>query len=105
LKELYADAVDEDEVIRTGSLHQLLSFFLDQPATSLPKITLTPDGTLRIRWLGEGGDFFAVEFTGKPLLKIAAAITRASGETSSYFASEISSRIAQTARALGASLG
>ena len=65
---LYRDALAEDERILYASLRQFADFFLEHPDLSLPRITLTPDGTLRARWIQGAGSFTAIEFTGKPLV-------------------------------------
>lgn len=67
---LYWDAVAEDECIRYASIEQLVDFFLGHPDESLPKITLTPDGTLRARWTQDSGSFTAMEFTGYEIIQM-----------------------------------
>jgi hypothetical protein len=54
---LYRDAIAEDEPILAGSLGQFTNFFLTHPDLGLPKITLTPDGTLRARWIHGPANF------------------------------------------------
>ena len=44
---LHRDAIAEGDHISPGSLKQLKDFFLAHPEPAFPKITLTPDGTLR----------------------------------------------------------
>lgn len=62
---LYRDALLEDERILSASLQQFVHFFVAHPNLSRPRITLTPDGTLRVRWIQGPEDFTAIEFTGK----------------------------------------
>jgi hypothetical protein len=82
---------------------QFVDFFLAQPRLGLPKITLTPDGTLRARWIGGQRNFVAIEFTGEPLAKLVAEIPRDSNLTAAHFASEPLKNILSVARAIGAS--
>jgi hypothetical protein len=85
---LYRDALAEDERILSASLRQFARFFLDHHDLSLPRITLTPDGTLRARWIQGTGSFTAIEFTGKPLVKLVAEIPREGEQTAQYFCAE-----------------
>jgi len=101
LTALYRDALAEDEKLQTGSVRQFASFFVDQPGVGLPKITLTPDGTLRARWIAGPGNFTAIEFTGAPLVKLVAEIPR-NGATAQYFGYELMSAVVQIARDIGA---
>src|SRR5437763_5193920 len=64
LAELHRDSSAEGEIIHGESTRQFLSFFLTHPLLGLPKITLTPDGTLRARWIKGPGNFTAIEFIG-----------------------------------------
>jgi hypothetical protein len=100
---LYRDALAEDERILSASLRQFANFFLAHPDLSLPRITLTPDGTLRTRWIQGEGSFTAIEFTGKPLAKLVAEIPREGGLTARYFSVEPVDKILSFARAIGAS--
>ena len=100
---LYRDALAEDERILSASLRQFADFFLAHPDLSLPRITLTPDGTLRARWIQGEGSFTAIEFTGKPLAKLVAEIPREGGLTARYFSVEPVNKILSFARAIGAS--
>ena len=70
----------------------------------LPKITLTPDGALRARWIRGEGHFFAIEFTGKPLLKLVAEVPRKPGVIANHFSSEPIERVTTFAQAIGVSL-
>lgn len=100
---LYRDALAEDERILSASLRQFADFFLAHPDLSLSRITLTPDGTLRVRWIQGEGSFTAIEFTGKPLAKLVAEIPREGGLTARYFSVESVNKIVSFARAIGAS--
>ena len=103
IKVLHRDAMAEDERILPASLSQFANFFLEQPVLGLPKITLTPDGTLRARWIGGPNSFVAIEFTGEPLAKLVAEIPREDNLTATYFSSEPLKNILSVARAIGAS--
>jgi hypothetical protein len=100
---LHRDALADDERIRAGSLAQFTQFFLAHSDLGLPKLTLTPDGTLRARWIHGPGDFVAVEFTGRPTAKLVAEIPREGGLTATHFDSEPVKNIVSVARAIGAS--
>lgn len=67
---LSRDALAEDERILSVSLCQFTQFFLSHPDLGLPKITLTPNGTLRVRWMQGTGNYVAIEFTGRPLVQL-----------------------------------
>ncbi|SRR5579883_1486217 len=84
LKTLYRDALADNEDIVSESIDQFRDFFLANPGTSLPKITLTPDGTLRVRWIHGPNHFVAIEFTGEPLVKLVAEIPGEKGATELY---------------------
>jgi hypothetical protein len=103
LTALYRDALAEDERILSASLRQFTSFFLAHPDLGFPRIILTPNGTLRVRWIHGAGNFVAIEFTGKPLVQLVAEIPREGGETARYFSDEIIDDVVSYARALGAS--
>lgn len=62
LMELYLDACGEKEHIITASLRACVLFFLHCPELLLPKITLTPDGTLRAHWRVGMSEAYSVEF-------------------------------------------
>lgn len=100
---LHRDAIAEEERILTDSLSQFTTFFLTNPDLGLPKITLTPDGTLRARWIHGPGNFVAIEFTGEPLVKLVAEIPRDNGLTARHFSSGPVKSILSIARAIGAS--
>jgi hypothetical protein len=99
---LYRVALEEDETMRADSLAQFAAFFLRNPSLGFPKITLTPDGTLRARWIRGAGDFMAIEFTGEALVRGVAEIPR-EGETARHFFSEPVRTIVDVARGLGVS--
>jgi hypothetical protein len=101
---LHRDALADDEHILPASLNQFADFFLGHPELGFPKITLTPDSTLRARWIRGPNEFVAIEFTGEPRAKLVAEIPRDEGLMASYFATEPVSDIVSTIRALGASL-
>jgi hypothetical protein len=103
LTTLYRDALEEDERILSASLRQFTQFFLEHHDLSLPRIILTPHGTLRVRWMQGTGSFTALEFTGKPLVQLVAEIPRAGGETARYFSDELVDDVVSYSRALGAS--
>ena len=96
---LHRDAIAEDELISLRSLCQVREFLLAHPKPGIPKITLTPDGTLRLRWIYGPGSFVAVEFSGGPLAKLVAESPRENGLTARTFATETVSRIAAPAHA------
>jgi hypothetical protein len=100
---LYRDALTEDECILSTSLRQFANFFLAHPDLGVPRITLTPDGTLRARWIQGAGNFTAIEFTGEPLAKFVAEIPREGGLTARYFSVEPVDKILSFTRAIGAS--
>ena len=102
---LHRDVLAEGEQILTSSLSQFVRFFLDHSDLPFPKITMTPDGMLRARWISGAKSFVAVEFTGRLLVKIVAEIPRADGETATYFGAEILANVVPFWRALGASFG
>ncbi len=102
---LHRDALAEDESILPDSLAQFTDFFLANPDLGVPKITLTPDGTLRVRWIHGPASFVALEFTGEPLIKFVAEIPRENGLTARHFSSEPLSSVLSIARAIGASFG
>jgi hypothetical protein len=103
LTTLYRATLEEDEVIRPASVGQFKNFFLAHPELGLPKITLTPDGTLRARWIHGKGNFVALEFTGEPNAKIVAEIPRDKGLTATHFGSEPLTNIIPIAQGMGAS--
>jgi hypothetical protein len=102
---LYRDALAEGESILVDSIKQFADFFLRYRDLGLPKITLTPDGTLRVRWIRGSGDFTAIEFTGKPEVKMVAEVRRENGPPDRHFLSRSTDDILSTARDLGASFG
>jgi hypothetical protein len=100
---IHRDALADDERIRAGSLAQFTQFFLAHSDLGLPKITLTPDGTLRARWVHGPGNFVAVEFTGRPTARLVAEIPREDGVTATHFDNEPVKNVVSVARAIGAS--
>jgi hypothetical protein len=100
---LHRDAIAEDERILPESLAQFAGFFLNHRDLGIPKITLTPDGTLRARWIHGQGNFVAIEFTGQPLAKLVAELPREKSLTATHFSSEPVDGIVSIARAIGAS--
>lgn len=100
---LHREAIAEGDHISPVSLSQLKDFFLTYPELGIPKITLTPDGTLRTRWIHGPGSFVAIEFTGEPLAKLVAEIPRDNGLTARHFSTEPVRSILLIARAIGAS--
>lgn len=99
---LYRDALAEEERMLSASLRQFTAFFLAYPDLSLPKITLTPDGTLRARWIQSAGRFTAIEFVGGEVAKLVAEIPREEGVTAQHFIREHMKHIIEVARAIGA---
>jgi hypothetical protein len=71
---LYRDALAEGEHIYQASLNQFTEFFLSNKDLGFPRITLTPDETLRARWIQGKDNFVAIEFTGEPDAKLVAEI-------------------------------
>lgn len=105
LTALYQDSLSEGESVVADSVKQFAEFFLTYGDLKIPKITLTPDGTLRARWIMGDGNFIAVEFTGKPLVKFVAEVPRNRGLTAQYFSSEPLENVLPAARAIGFSFG
>lgn len=99
---LYRDALAEEERILSASLRQFTDFFLAHPDLGFPKITLTPDGTLRARWIQRAGSFTAIEFTGGKIAQLVAEIPREEGVTAQHFNREHIDHIIEVARAIGA---
>jgi len=100
---LYRAALEEDETIGPASISQFKEFFLAHPELGLPKITLTPDSTLRARWIHGTGDFIALEFTGEQNAKLVAEIPRDNGLIATHFGSEPLENIIAVAQGMGAS--
>ncbi|MGP0063962.1 MAG: hypothetical protein ACLQGP_10250 [Isosphaeraceae bacterium] len=100
---LHRDAIAEAESILPDSLRQFTAFFLKHRELGLPKVTLTPDGTLRARWIHGAGNFVAIEFTGQPLVKLVAEIPRGAGLTAQHFSRESANDIVSVAKSIGAS--
>jgi hypothetical protein len=100
---LYRDAIAEDERILSASLHQFTEFFLTHHDLGLPRITLTPDGTLRARWIQGAGSFTAIEFTGGQRAKLVAEIPRECGVIAKCFSVEPINNVRSFADKIGAS--
>jgi hypothetical protein len=100
---LHRHALLEGEQILPASLVQFVDFFLSDAELRLPKITLTPDGALRSRWIRGPEDFVAIEFTGHTLVKLVIEVPRDGGQIASHFASEAIDRVVSVSRAIGAS--
>jgi hypothetical protein len=71
---LYRDALEEEERIYPPSLRQFTEFFLTNKDLGYPIITLTPNETLRVRWIRSKDEFVAIEFTGERDAKLVAEI-------------------------------
>jgi len=95
--------LEEDEPIRPASVSQFKDFFLAHPELGIPKITLTPDGTLRARWIQGKGNFVALEFTGEQNAKLVAELPRDNDLTATHFGSEPLASIVAIAQSMGAS--
>lgn len=61
-------ALDDDTPILPASLAQCQAFFASHADVPMPKLIVTPDGTLRTRWIGKDGAFVALEWTGESLV-------------------------------------
>jgi hypothetical protein len=104
LSALSKDAQDEDEYMVPSSLGQLIEFFQQNLNVAIPKITLTPDGTLRARWINGPNKFLAIEFTGGMLVRVVAEVPRQDGSVARYFFLEHYSRMVLFASYIGLSL-
>lgn len=104
LSALSKDAQDEDEYMAPSSLSQLIEFFQQNLNVAIPKITLTPDGTLRARWINGPNKFLAIEFTGGMLVRVVAEVPRKDGSLARYFFLEHYSRMVLFASYIGLSL-
>jgi hypothetical protein len=100
---LYRDALEEEEVIKQSSLSNFAEFFFSNPHISLPKITLTPDGTLRTRWI-QPRSFIALEFLGSRTVRAVCELPRGD-EKGSFFWTEPMSTVVGSAHSLGATFG
>jgi hypothetical protein len=96
-------AIEEDQYILPSSMTQMACFFLNHPGLGLPKITLTPDGTLRARWIKGPNNFVAIEFTGSPSAKLVAEIPVENKSSATYFSSQPLKTVVSAAQRLGAS--
>jgi len=101
LTRLHHDALAEGESIRSASVEQFTDFFLHERGFGFPRITLTPDGALRVRWIAGVGNFTAIEFLGGGLVRFVAEIPR-NGSTAQYYVIELTTRVAQLVSELGA---
>src|SRR3954447_13794061 len=104
LAELLRDSNAENEIIHGESTQQFLTFFLAHPLLGLPKITLTPDGTLRARWIKGPGNFTAIEFIGAQTVRLVAEVPRDQNQTAKIFATEPIKSVVEFAQAIGATL-
>jgi len=103
ITQLHRDVLAEGEQISPVSLAQFTEFFLRYRELGFPRITMTPDGTLRARWIHGPESFVAIEFTGTPLVKVVAEIPREGGQIATYFAAEPFDYVEPICRAIGAS--
>ncbi len=101
---LYRIVQEEGESISPRSLRQFTDFVLEHPQLDLPKITVSPEGMLRTRWISGPSNFVAIEFTGEPLVKLVAEIPRGEGQTATYFATERIDTVIPIGRLMGASI-
>lgn len=104
LTELCRDADDEGQPISSASLNQCKDFFSTHRDASLPKLTLSPDGTVCARWIHGPRNFIDIEFTGKRLVRIIAEVPRGEGHFSKLFSSELLERLPSLLTATGSSL-
>jgi hypothetical protein len=102
ITDLHRVVLGEGEQISAESLEQFTEFFRDEPELAFPRITMTPEGTLRARWIHDRDHFVAIEFTGKPLVRLIAEVPRDGGQTASYFGSEPIESVVAASRKLGA---
>jgi hypothetical protein len=96
-------AREEEQYISPNSLTQFVEFFLKEPHLALPKITLTPEGALRARWIRGPSDFISIEFSGDPIVKVIAEIPTEDNLTEAYFSSVALRRVRSFAHDIGAS--
>jgi len=96
-------ATEEEQHILPSSMTQIASFFLRHPDLALPKITLTPDGTLRAHWMKGPTNFVRIEFTGLPTAKLVAEIPVENNSSATYFSSQPLKTVVSAAQRLGAS--
>jgi hypothetical protein len=102
ITELHRVVLEEGEHIMPASIEQFADFFLKHPTLNFPRIFVTPNGTLRARWIQSPENFVAIEFTGKPRVRMVAELPR-DGETAAYFVSEPITSVVAYSRAIGAS--
>jgi hypothetical protein len=96
-------ATEEEQHILPSSITQMAAFFLNHPSLALPKITLTPDGTLRAHWMKGPRNFVRIEFTGSPTARLVAEIPDDNNFTATYFSSQPLKSVVAAAKRLGAS--
>lgn len=101
ITELHRVILAEGEHIMPASLEQFTDFFLNHPALNFPRITMTPDNTLRARWIHGPENFVAIEFTGEALVRMVGEVPRG-GQTAAYFMSEPVESVVASGRAIGA---
>jgi hypothetical protein len=99
---LHRDALEENEAIKPSSLKQFTEFFVSHDL-GFPKVTLTPDGTLRARWIHGPNNFVAIEFLGGAAVKLVAEVPRPNEPAAKIFATESVAKVVETAHAIGAS--
>jgi hypothetical protein len=102
ITELRRVVLDEGKHIVPESLEQFVDFFRNHPNLGFPRIFVTPNGTVRARWTRGPENFVAIEFTGKPLVRMVAEVPR-DGQTAAYFASEPVNSVVAASRAVGVS--
>jgi hypothetical protein len=98
---LYRDALQEDERIYLPSLRQFTQFFITNKDLGFPRITLTPDETLRVRWITAADKFVAIEFTGECDAKLVVEIPGLAPPM--RFSREPVANVLAVARAMGGS--
>lgn len=98
---LHRDAIAEGQHIYPASLNQFTHFFLTNNDPGFPRITLTPDETLRVRWIQGQGNFVAIEFTGEPNAKLVAELPGL--DPPIHFSRQPIANVLAVARAMGAS--
>jgi hypothetical protein len=102
---LHRIVLAEGDKILPSSLEQFAKFFVNNPNLGLPKIFVTPNGTMRARWISSPDNFVAIEFLEGMSIKLVAEVPRGHGKTSAYFASETMERVVSTVTEIGGSVG
>jgi hypothetical protein len=101
ITDLHRIVLAEAEQISAASLEQFTTFFLKESKLTIPRITMTPDGTIRARWIYGPKHFVAIEFTGKQLVRLVAEVPRDDEQIASYFVSEPIDSVAAAVRNIG----